>query len=298
MRKPNFFLIGAPKCGTSSLANWLAQHPNVFFSTPKEPHYFSTDTLCSVTRLAQYERYFDGVGPEHVAIGEGSTHYLHSEVAVPSILEYNPDARFIVCLRDPVDMAPSVHSERIFSGIEDVTSFAEAWSLQDERDLGNYIPVNARRQPFFVQYRSFCRQGEMVERLLTHVPLDRVLVLLLDDLRDSPASTYARTLEFLAVDPGFEAEFVIRNERKAVKSPRLAAMIRYGATIKRRLGSDRRLGVGAFLRDLNGSRGTREEIDMALEQEMREYYRNDVDLLEKLIGRNLSAWRTSQRRGS
>ena len=113
MKKPNFFIIGAPKCGTTSLANWLAEHPRVFFSDTKEPHFFCTDGYTGVKTLKQYEKLFEDAKPHHLAVGEGSTHYLFSKVAVPNILVYNPDARFIVCLRNPVDMAPSLHSERL-----------------------------------------------------------------------------------------------------------------------------------------------------------------------------------------
>lgn len=299
MRRPDFFIVGAPKCGTSSLAYWLDQHPNVYFSPEKEPHHFSSDIFATVVDRADYERLFDAAEPHHLAVGEGSSHYLHSPTAVPSILDYRPDARFIVCLRDPVDMAPSVHSERVFSGMETVTDFAEAWRLQDERNAGNQVPLNARHQPLLVCYRSFCELGARVEKLLTTVGRDRVLFVLLDDLRDDPGDTYRRTLNFLGVDPDFEAEFERVNSRKAVQSVRAASAIRYATTLKRKFGVQRRFGIGSFLLELNSERGVEAAVvNPQLRAEMRTHYRDDVDQLERLIDRDLSAWRVDAPHGS
>jgi len=87
MKKPNFFILGAPKCGTTSLAMWLSEHPNIFMCPIKEPHYFNTDGLQRIKTLEQYESLFTDAKPEHVAVGEASTHYLYSKEAVPRILE-------------------------------------------------------------------------------------------------------------------------------------------------------------------------------------------------------------------
>src|SRR3546814_13335773 len=103
-KKPNFFIVGAPKCGTTSLANWLSEHPSIFLSNPKEPHFFDLDRRkhykCD---LARYEGFFNGVAPTHTMVGEATTGYLRSHVAISEILKYAADARFIVGLRNPVD---------------------------------------------------------------------------------------------------------------------------------------------------------------------------------------------------
>ncbi len=89
----------------------------------KEPHFFNTDERQGVESLPAYESLFDKAGPRHVAVGEASVWYLYSSVAVASILRYRPDARFIVMLRNPVEMAPALHAEMLLGGHESVRDF-------------------------------------------------------------------------------------------------------------------------------------------------------------------------------
>ena len=86
MKKPNFFIIGAPKCGTTSLASWVSEHPSVYMSPLKEPDYFHANE--KIGSLKEYEQLFEGAGPEHITVGEASVRYLYSQVAVPNILNY------------------------------------------------------------------------------------------------------------------------------------------------------------------------------------------------------------------
>jgi hypothetical protein len=97
VRRPNFFILGAPKCGTTSLARWVGEHPSVFICPEKEPHFFNTDDRHrGVEAIVDYEALFSGAQEQHVAIGEASVWYLSSLEAVPNILRYEPAAKFIV----------------------------------------------------------------------------------------------------------------------------------------------------------------------------------------------------------
>jgi hypothetical protein len=138
--KPNFFILGAPKCGTTSLARWLGDHPNIFMAPQKEPHFFNTDDRQGVTTLVEYEDLFRKAQKEHVAVGEASVWYLSSSQAVNNILEYNPNARFIVMVRNPIEMAQALHGQMLIAGLECVQDFSKAWSLQEERRQGLRLP--------------------------------------------------------------------------------------------------------------------------------------------------------------
>src|SRR5271168_2527435 len=166
--KPDFFIIGAPKCGTTSLAAWLSEHPDIYMSL-KEPHFFNTDHNRFLNTLEGYERLFVGAGERHAAVGEASVWYLSSSTAVKNILDYSPQARFIVMLRNPVDMVISLHEEQLFTGREDVADFAEAWNLQDQRRNGRRLPTMVW-EPKYVQYGDLCSLGAQVARLLEAVP--------------------------------------------------------------------------------------------------------------------------------
>ncbi len=134
MKFPNFFIIGAPKAGTTALSEYLRGHPQVFFSEPKEPHFFNDDFSARHTYdMDTYLSYFKDADEEYKAIGEGSVFYLSSKNAVPNILKKNPNAKFIVMLRNPVSMAQSWHAQAIHSFGETVLDFDKAWHLQDKR---------------------------------------------------------------------------------------------------------------------------------------------------------------------
>ena len=82
--KPNFFIIGAPKSGTTALYQYLSSHPNIYMCTPKEPHYFSNELngVAFVKTLDEYQNLFKGKNKNHKIIGEASVWYLYSENAL------------------------------------------------------------------------------------------------------------------------------------------------------------------------------------------------------------------------
>ena len=127
MKKPNFFIIGAPKCGTTSMASWLSEHPSIYMSPVKEPHHYSGDFNYGDYRdLNKYLSLFKEANESHIAVGEASAWYLNSKKAIFNIEAENPNAKYIVLLRNPVEMAPSLHQQLIFSGKEDIKNFEEA----------------------------------------------------------------------------------------------------------------------------------------------------------------------------
>jgi Sulfotransferase domain len=179
---PDFFLIGAPRCGTTSLSRYLADNPQVCFSRPKEPHYFSLlSPHASLDDLetAYLSQYFSHCGGGYKAIGEGSTSYLYAPYTLQRISSVNPRAKFIAILRNPLDMLPSYHLRLRFTIMEDVEDFATAWRLQGVRARGERIPKYCL-DPLLLLYREVAKFGEHVERLYHLAGRDRSLVLLFD----------------------------------------------------------------------------------------------------------------------
>lgn len=175
MKKPGFFIIGAPKCGTTALASWLRDHPQVYFSPVKEPHHFNTDHNYVLTpERDQYEALFSGARQEHRAVGEGSVSYLFSNDAVPSIEKYTQfQAKYIVLLRNPIKMAPSHHAHLRFAGDEHIKSFAKAWDYSDARWRGEAVTSRCP-DPRVLAYKKVCLLGAQLERLYRTVPRQRV----------------------------------------------------------------------------------------------------------------------------
>lgn len=244
----------------------------------------------AVRELSEYETLFAPATAHHQAVGEASTHYLRSRVAVPAILDYSPQARFIVCLRNPVDMAPALHNECLRQGWETVRSFEAAWRLQPRRRAGKRIPRTVKGDPERLQYGWYCRLGEQLERLYGWAPRQRVLPVVLDDLRADPATEYRRTLDFLGLEEDGRRRFPTVNATRRVRSPTLAMMVRRVARARDALGLRADWGIAEAVRRLNAGRTPMPEPSPALRDELRDYFRADVDRLGDLLDRDLSSW--------
>jgi hypothetical protein len=291
MPGPNFFIIGAPKCGTTSLANYLRAHPQVFFPEHKEPHFFNTDMRYMTVRSeSHYYALFRSTGPQHTAIGEGSALYLYSDAAVPNILRVVPDAKFIVMIRNPIEMAVSYHAQLRAGAEEDIGDFATAWRLQEERSNGSRIPRFCR-EPSALLYGRVCSTGWQLKRLYSRVSRDRVLLLLRDDLKRDAKSVYQRTLEFLGVPDDGRTAFPVYNRRQPrMRSQLVQVGIRTLGYLSVGRGIGRRLGIFRLIVRLNSRKAENEVLDPQFVSELRNYFHYDVKELSALVGQDLSGW--------
>ena len=183
--RPNFLVIGAPKAATTALCHNLAQHPDVFFSEPKEPFFFSDDAI-HARGMAWYESLFAAAGTR-TAIGEGSTTYSVNGVfpqTVGRIVEALPDVRVIYQLRDPLERMRSHWIELAAQG-RTMLPFDRA--VREEAEI-----VDASR---------YWRQ---LEAYRTHLADDRILVLFFEDYQRDAIATLQRCFNFLGVDPAVE----------------------------------------------------------------------------------------------
>lgn len=300
--KPNFFIIGAPKCGTTAMSEYLSGNPGVFFSDTKEPNHFSSDLL-ERTRMdrAAYLSLFDRADAAvHRAVGEASTTYLFSRRAVPDILEFNPEARFIVMLRNPVDLARALHSERVFEGRETLLDFEQAWRAEADRREGRRIPP-ACWGPQDLLYSQWARLGEQMERLFKLVPRERVRVILFDDFTADPAGAYARTLDFLGLPQDGRRNFEKINQNKRLVWPPLQVASGFLAQcawwVKKKLGITRKFGFITGLLMMNTRTGDRKPIRGEFRLELLDFFREDVEKLSALLGRDLSHWTAGKKEG-
>ncbi len=298
--RPNFFILGAPKCGTTALSEYLRRHSQIFVSTPKEPHYFCDDFdyyyAPGERTEAHYLRLFDRADESHLAVGEASVWYLYSRTAARNIMEFDPSARVIVMVRNPVELVPSLHSQLRYMLDEVEPDPAVAWGLQGVRRQGEGLPDTVR-VPEFLQYGETARLGAQVRRVLEVVPREQLKVLVFDDLRADTGAVYRDALAFLGVPDDGRSEFPRVNENKVHRAAALArftqrppsALVAMARGVKR-LAGIQRLGVLDRLRRRNRQVTRREEIAPEFVQELREHFRDDVAELGELIGRDLSAW--------
>jgi hypothetical protein len=289
--KPNFFILGAPKCGTTSLASWLAEHPSIFVSPIKEPKYFSTDIPHQkyITTRTQYNALFDAAGEDHLAVGEASTEYLYSTDAVPRIVEFAPDARMVVCLRNPVTLAPSLHEQMVFDGDEPILDFWQAWQAQFPTRQAETI-LSGPYAPKFYAYGPRCRLGEQVERVLTQVPRDRVHFIFAEDLRNNSAATYCALLDFLGVKQDGRTQFPSLNPAKTLRLPRIKHWLNRANAAKHRLGLNVNTGLATRLTAWNRQDRPRRSLDAAQRIALEDYFREDIARLQAVLGVDLDHW--------
>jgi len=290
MRYPNFFILGGPKCGTTTVAHWLYQTPSVFLTDPKEPWYFAPDVATPwLKSLSEYERLYTKADESHLAVGEASTIYLRSHLAVPEILRYRPDARFVVMLRNPIDMAVSLHAQEVFNLHEDLVSFEDAWKAQSERNNGSCIPKSCP-YPALLQYGEACMLGAQVEKLFDRVDSNRVKLIFLEELKHDPGKVYYELIHFLGARPFEAVDLSPKNRRKTHKSRLIKQATRQVERLKRHIGVNFQTGLLSPLHRWNQKMLAPQGLPEAVRNELSEYFRKDIIRLQRLSGRQLSHW--------
>ena len=289
---PNFFIVGAPRCGTTAMYEYLRQHPDIFMPYRKEPVYFGADLHKRVPTLDE-EGYLSLFRPgrNKRRRGEASVWYLYSKTAAAEIKAFSPDARIIIMLRNPVDMIHSLHAHWLFTANEDIVDFAEALAAEPDRLRGERMPPRAVR-PEGLQYRTLGRYAPHVRRYLDTFGASNVKVIVFDDFKAHPADAFRATLQFLDVDPAFVPDFSVVNENKGVRSvtlQQLTASPRFRNAIGRLPGPVHH-AVRRLLKRANIKRERRSALDPALRASLTNEFARDVEELGTVIGRDLSAW--------
>jgi hypothetical protein len=291
MRKPNLFLVGAAKSGTTSMERYLSEHPQIFMSPRSEVHHFGQDLTIKfrVADRNEYLELFTGAG-DAVAIGEKSIGYLFSQTAASEIYRYNPDSHIVIMLRNPVDMVFSLHRQFVRSGNEDLIDFTDALAAQSDRLHGRRLPPTCHK-PDLLQYFEVVRYAPQVERYL-NVFGARVVVVLFDDLKADPSAAYGRIVDLVGADQDFQPRFDVHNPTIDLPSVAIRGqMARFPgvASMGRRLVSPRarrRLRRASAVFQPQPDR----VLDSAIRAELLHRFEKDIDQLSQLIDRDLSAW--------
>lgn len=297
-KRPDFFIVGAPKSGTTALSEYLREHRNVFVSWPKEPFFFCDD-LSGLRRPESMEAYLRLFrrAPQHArAIGEASTLYLWSKTAPLRIRDFAPAARIIAMLRNPIDLCQAFYDELRRGQVEDSPDFEQAWRLQSERQAGRRLPSGCP-EPALLQYREIALLGAQVKRLLEIFPKDQVLLLPFDDLVRDARGVYCHVLAFLGVEDDGRSSFPILYERSEQRFSWLARFTQQpppmlsgpAAALRNWLRLERFSFLGP-LRAINAVQRPRQPLSRTFRAELVAEFREDVQVLSQLLDRDLSHW--------
>lgn len=301
MSLPNFFVIGAPRCGTSTLYDGLAQYPDIFMSPVKEPWFFSIGAStppfngprdCYYRHLKgeEYERLFDSWSGQRV-VGEASTDYLYSARALGSLQQEFGNARFIAILRHPADRAYSNFIQHVSQGREPCPSFGEALDAEGARERENWC--------HYWLYRSLGFYGRQLERYYRYLSKDQLRVFLFEDFHDAPNQVCREIFEFLEIDASFIPSFSEkeRNPGMVPSSVFLQGFLTQPSILRTVVRSIIPSSLSARVLKLILTKRKLARpacMDADERRELLREYEDDMGMIESLTDLDLSRWRVSQ----
>jgi hypothetical protein len=268
----------------------------------KEPNHFNLEHIEAAAQRdggyrglpykdrKKYLELFDGADKEKI-IGEASPSYLDSRLAASEIAKFNPDARILMVLREPVSFIRSLHSQMLRSGNETESNLRKALLLEDARKKGQKIP-RYTSNPANLFYMERARYYEQVKRYLDEFPTSQVKIVIYEDLRADNDAVLRDVLGFLGVDASFKFEPVVVNVREDMRFPRVASWLIYHGerksnALKVRAPKWLVEPLRAALRPVFFSKAREEPVDPQLCAELRSKLRADAEKLSELIGVDL-----------
>jgi len=291
--KPNLFIIGAPKAGTTSLAYYLDQHKDVVVANPKEPNFFCKDitrNYCSANSLQEYvSNCFPNNYLDYKIVCDASVSSLYSKNAVDEIIKFNPQAMFIVMLRHPIDIVSSLHQQLVNARQEDILNFETAWYIQEKRLTGKEIPASCQ-MPLALQYGEFGKIGYQLDRLYKKVNKEKVKIIFYEDFSINTFGELESVLDFLGLSINQEIDLTIKNESSGKKSYSLDALVYFISKIKLFLGVKKSFGILKGIERYNFSTQKRKPLSKVFINKFKIYYKDDIKLLEKITKRDLTNW--------
>lgn len=298
-RKPNFFIVGAAKCGTTSLYHHLKSHPDIYFcETYKEPYYFSTkyvklphrgkgDEVNDKRRkdlptLGDYLNLFKTATNEKI-IGEATTDYLYFYQTAKDIKSMNPDAKILISLRNPVERAFSAYYHQVNKKLETL-SFKQALDQEENRIRENYS--------YIWRYKQIGLYYKQVKYYIDVFGQENVKIILFDDIKKDIKSVIRETLQFLEVDTNLKIRASEKHRATGVyrfkkfndllfKQSFIRKILQILLTQKAR---------NRLLLKLTNLNLKKPQMDSETKKHLINYFKEDIRKTEKLINRNLTHW--------
>jgi Sulfotransferase family len=225
--KPNLFIVGQPKTGTTALHQFLGQHPEIYMSSIKEPHFFCADFHLESDRAYGKQRFYDfrsesaylqlfSKAKNVKVAGESSTNYLYSQVAAEKIYNFNPDAKIIIVLREPAKFLYSLHSHYVKFTEENEPDFFTALALETKRKQEEALSPRVT-SPSYLYYSQRVQYYQQVKRYCDRFKPEQIKVIIFEEFKSANEGIFREVLEFLGVNPNFTPEYSAINVNKEVK---------------------------------------------------------------------------------
>lgn len=300
MVMPNFLVIGAPKAGTSALYYYLKQHPEIYMSPVKEPHFFTFENekinCCgpgdqerlrgTTTSLEDYIKLFDQVSGE-IAIGEASTTYLGSIKAPERIKHYLPEVKLIAILRNPVDAGYASFLHLLRDGDETITDFAQALQEEEKRIHQNWDGLWRYKTRGFY-YTQVKRYFDLFER-------DQLQIYRYEDFQQNSVEVLQSIFGFLRVDESFIPDMSTQYNVSGMPSNQRLNQLMVKpnplkSTLNLFLPKGFRKALSTQIKEWNFNQYKKPKMSLDLRHKLTQEYREDILKLQDLIQQDLSSW--------
>ncbi|KAA3617044.1 MAG: sulfotransferase [Calditrichaeota bacterium] len=294
---PNFLVIGAAKAGTTSLYNYLKQHPDIYLSPEKEPDFFSfynrtpffkgphdkaiNDHI--INKLEDYQELFKGAQNKK-AIGECSNSYLYFyERTIPTITEFIPNCKIIAVLRNPIDRAFSQYTQSVMIGIED-QQFTKSLELEKKRlELG---------WRWHYDYSGQSKYFEQIKAYIEAFSKNNVKIYFFEDLINKPLDVLYDIFKFLEVDPNFTPDVSKKfNKSGIVRSKTIQKFVLTDNIIKRLTRSITPSKLRAFINEYIMNKNIKKySMPIEIRYDIKRHFEKDISQLQSLVDKDLESW--------
>jgi len=204
--KVDYFFIGFPKSGSTTFYYLLKEHPEIFAPEIKEPKFFCTDINRQIKNNLR-DNYFQLINSEEEYAnlfrsgennikGDFNPFNIFSEDAPRNIYKYNPKAKILISVREPVSFLRSFHYQSLYRLIEDEPDFLKALSLEKNRRANKNIPKYCH-YPFFLCYSSLIEYKKYIKRCVDIFPRENIKIILFDDIVKNEIKIYREILQFI-----------------------------------------------------------------------------------------------------
>jgi hypothetical protein len=277
---PNFFIVGAPKSGTTSLFHYLQEHPEVFLPELKEPHFFS----CPEVKATYYkteivdskEKYLNLYQSEKSfkSIGDLSSSYLFNKKAAKRINTFNPDAKIIIVLRNPVERAISHYLMDVNLGYINVS-------------LKTILKNKDEYKKFYQEYIELGFYDKQIEIYKEYFPESQIHIILTSSLHTETEDTLKSIYSFINVSTTFKPDF--NTKYNQYRKPRFGFLkkILKSNILKTTIPSGMKATLKPLLFNQNAEKPKLEKEKSLL----KEIYKNSILKTEELISKDLAPWK-------
>lgn len=299
MRNPDFFIVGAPKCGNTALYQYLDLHPSIYIFKSKEPRFFGSTLGEHIVaqNLQGYSFLFKPAGK--CLAGDGSTSYLFTKNVETKIFDFNPHAKIVIMLRNLIDLLHAWHSELVYMGYENVHDLRQALQLKPERRLGKHIPKRCRNLRL-LYYREIVKFSDHVRRYQNLFGKEKVYTIIFDEFKQNTSGVFKGVCEYLDIDSSFEVDFKPVNPNKIFVNKMLYRFLP-GNLTKIRSISQKILPASIFKRvldsytqckkviaDASTQTATRPALSSSLDKHLRNDFSKEVENFSLLLDRDLN----------